>query len=204
MADKKVAAFWIKHLVLAFIVLAGALIVLVYVPENGAESGSAGSDSKENISDNLASFYEEFRLSSKDPIQEQYGDFVIALETSEQSQTEQLVAISNVDKPPEENWQGQYKFRSFAQGNTIRTEAMKYAEQEGMQLLWDLNQDFIIRHRFLSENSLVATLDEVAGAIDANFVPQVNVYFCNQKRTIVIAENAGTYVTENCKKAGFD
>jgi hypothetical protein len=204
MADKKIAAFWIKHLVLAFIVLAGALIVLVYVPENGAESGSAGSDSKENIADNLARFYEEFRLSSKDPIQEKYGDFVVALEPSEQTQTEQLIAISNVDQAPEENWQGQYKFRSFAQGNTIRAEAMKYAEQEGMQLLWDLNQDFIIRHRFLSENSLVATLDEVAGAIDANFVPQVNVYFCNQKRTIVIAENAGTYVTENCKKAGFD
>jgi phage-related protein len=81
---------------------------------------------------------------------------------------------------------------------------MKYAEQEGMQLIWDLNQDFIIRHRFLSENSLVATLDEIAGAIDANFIPQVNVYFCNKKRTIVIAENAGTYVIDNCKKAGFD
>ncbi len=204
MADKKISAFWIKHLALAFIVLAGALAVLVYVPDDSEPSGMADSSSKENIADNLASFYEEFRLSSKDPIQEQYGDFVIALELPEASQTEQLVAISTVNSPPEENWQGQYKFRSFAEGTTIRTEAMKYAEQEGMQLIWDLNQDFIIRHRFLSENSLVATLDEVAGAIDANFVPQVNVYFCNKKRTIVIAENAGTYVKDNCKKAGVD
>ena len=161
-------------------------------------------DSKANISDNLARFYEEFRLSSKDPIQEEYGDYVIALEAPEATQTEQLIAISSVNSPPEENWQGQYKFRSFAQGTTIRTEAMKYAEQEGMQLIWDLNQDFIIRQRFLSENSLMATLDEIAGAIDANFIPQVNVYFCNKKRTIVIAENAGTYVVDNCKKTGFD
>ncbi len=204
MADKKVSAFWIKHLVLAFIVLAGALIVLVYVPEDIDESGMSGADSKENIADNLARFYEEFRLSSKDPIQEQYGDFVIALDMPKESQTEQLIAISNVNSPPEENWQGQYKFRSFAQGSTIRSEAMKYAEQEGVQLIWDLNQDFIIRHRFLSENSLIATLDEVAGAIDANFIPEVHVYFCNKKRTIVIAENAGTYVIDNCKKAGFD
>jgi hypothetical protein len=204
MADKKVSAFWIKHLVLAFIVLACALVVLLYAPEDSDGSGMGGADSKENIADILARFYEEFRLSSKDPIQEQYGDYVIALETPEASQTEQLIAISTVNSPPEENWQGQYKFRSFAQGTTIRTEAMKYAEQEGMQLIWDLNQDFIIRHRFLSENSLVATLDEIAGAIDANFIPQVNVYFCNKKRTIVIAENAGTYVIDNCKKAGFD
>ena len=204
MADKKVSAFWIKHLVLAFIVLAGALIVLVYSPKSADDSGMSSADSNENIADNLARFYEEFRLSSRDPIQEQYGDYVVALEMPEESQTEQLIAISSVKSPPEQNWQGQYKFRSFAQGTTIRTEAMKYAEQEGMQLIWDLNQDFIIRHRFLSENSLLATLDEVAGAIDANFIPQVNVYFCNKKRTIVIAENAGTYVTENCKKTGFD
>lgn len=204
MADKKVSEFWIKHLVLALIVLASALIVLVYVPEDGDQSGAPNADSEQNIADNLARFYEEFRLSSKDPIEEQYGDFVIALEMPKASQTEQLIAISTVNSPPEENWQGQYKFRSFAQGTTIRTEAMKYAEQEGMQLIWDLNQDFIIRQRFLSENSLVATLDEIAGAIDANFIPQVDVYFCNKKRTIVIAEDAGTYVKDNCKKAGFD
>lgn len=204
MADKKVSEFWIKHLVLALIVLASALIVLVYVPEDGDQSGAPNADSKQNIADNLARFYEEFRLSSKDPIEEQYGDFVIALEMPKASQTEQLIAISTVNSPPEDNWQGQYKFRSFAQGTTIRTEAMKYAEQEGMQLIWDLNQDFIIRQRFLSENSFVATLDEIAGAIDANFIPQVDVYFCNKKRTIVIAEDAGTYVKDNCKKAGFD
>lgn len=204
MADKKVSTFWIKHAVLALIVLASTLIVLVYVPEDAAQSGMSGADSKENIADNLARFYEEFRLSSKDPIQEEFGDYVVALEMPEASQTEQLIAISTVNSPPEDNWQGQYKFRSFAQGTTIRTEAMKYAEQEGMQLIWDLNQDFIIRQRFLSENSLLATLDEIAGAIDANFVPQVNVYFCNKKRTIVIAEDAGTYVKDNCKKAGFD
>lgn len=204
MTDKKVSTFWIKHVVLALIVLVSTLIVLVYAPEDADQSGMSGADSKENIADNLARFYEEFRLSSKDPIQERFGDYVIALEMPEASQTEQLIAISTVNSPPEENWQGQYKFRSFAKGTTIRTEAMKYAEQEGMQLIWDLNQDFIIRQRFLSENSLVATLDEIAGAIDANFVPQVNVYFCNKKRTIVIAEDAGTYVKDNCKKAGFD
>jgi hypothetical protein len=57
---------------------------------------------------------------------------------------------------------------------------MKYAQQEGVKLIWDLNQDFIIRHRFLSENSLLGALDEVASAIDANFIPKVNVYFCHK------------------------
>ena len=81
---------------------------------------------------------------------------------------------------------------------------MRYAKQEGVHLIWDLSQDFTIRHRFLSENSLLGTLNEIAGAIDANFIPQVNVYFCSKKQTIVISEKAGTYVEENWRKVGFD
>ncbi len=201
MADKEVSALWIKHVLLAVIVLVSALTTWIYLPE---DTGRAGDDSTENISDNLALFYEKFRYSSTDPIKEQFGDYVIALQIPKQSQTEQLVAISDANLVPEDDWQGQYKLRSFAQGTTIKTEVMKYAEQEGMRLIWDLKQDFVIKQRFLSENSLVLTLDEIAGAIDANFMPQVSVYFCNEKRTIVITDTPGTYVAENCKKAGFD
>jgi hypothetical protein len=207
MSNKKAPTFLLKHVALAVIVLVGAISVLLYKPDATAPSiqpSTPAKEGKDNIEENLARFYKEFRFSSKDPIKERYGDFVVALDVPEASQTEQLVAIVSVDQPPAKNWEGDYKFRSFAEGTTIRTEAMKYAEQEGVQLIWDLNQDFIIRHRFLSENSLLGTLNEVAGAIDANFIPQVNVYFCNKKRTIVISEDAGTYVEDNCRKAGFD
>jgi hypothetical protein len=207
MPDKKQSADWKKHLVLVIVVLLTAILLLVYRPDNIdflIRSDGQVNENKNNISDNLARFYEEFRLSSSDPIREEFGDFVVALKASENSQTEQLVAITSVDNPPKQDWEGNYMLRSFAQGTTIKTEAMKYAEQEGVRLIWDLNQDFIIRQRFLSENSLVGTLDEIAGAIDANFVPEVNVYFCHKKMTIVIAEKAGSYVEENCLKAGFN
>ncbi len=204
MADKKTTIFWAKHLVLALIVLLVAVFVLRYNPENSSnQSSGQSSEASGSIEENLSRFYEKFSLTSKDPIKEEFGDYVLPLVVSDASQTQQLVAITAIATPPEENWEGEYKFRSFAKGTTIRIEAMKYAEQEGMTLLWDLNQDFIIRHRFLSENSLLGTLDEMAGAIDANFSPEVNVYFCNQKRTIVIAEKAGKYVNDNCKKTGF-
>jgi hypothetical protein len=203
MTDKKAYLFWGKHAILAIVVLGAALFFLRYNPEHDAQAnigGAKSSDSGDSISDNLTRFYKEFRYTSKDPIVEEYGDFVIALDLPEKSQTQQLVAILSVDQPPAAAWSGEYKVRSFAKDTTIRTEAMKYAEQEGMQLIWDLNQDFIIRGRFLSKNSLLGTLEEVAGAIDANFVPEVKVYFCKEKRTIVIAEKVGTYVSENCKK----
>lgn len=204
MANKKASSFWKKHFLLALAVLCGALLVLQYIPDSIEQETKTNGKSSDNISDNMEKFYKEFRMSSKDPIQEEFGEFVVAVELPEASQTEQLVAISSVDKPPEPSWDGEFKSRSFAKDTTIRIEAMKYASEEGMKLIWDLNQDFIIRQRFITENSLLGTLDEVAGAIDANFVPKVNVYFCNEKRTIVIAAKAGTYVKENCKLAGVD
>lgn len=204
MANNKASSFWKKHFLLALAVLCGALLVLQYIPDSIEQETKTNGNSSDNISDNMEKFYKEFRMSSKDPIQEEFGEFVVAVELPEASQTEQLVAISSVDKPPEPSWDGEFKSRSFAKDTTIRIEAMKYASEEGMKLIWDLNQDFIIRQRFITENSLLGTLDEVAGAIDANFVPKVNVYFCNEKRTIVIAAKAGTYVKENCKLAGVD
>jgi hypothetical protein len=205
MASKKQSRFWIKHLVLALIVLAIALLVLLYRPEslNSSIRASGQESSKgSSIEENLANFYREFRLSSRDPIQEEFGEYVIALEESDASQTQQLNAISSVDYPPEESWEGTFKYRSFAKDNTLRTEAIKYTEEEGMQLIWSLSQDYIIRDRFLSENSLIGTLQDVAGAIDSNFISKVEVYFCNKKRAIVITDNADTYVKENCKEAG--
>jgi hypothetical protein len=206
MLDKKQFTSWQKHLALGVFVLLAALFFLVYRPDGmdpSTVSDKQVDENKDNISDNLAIFYEEFRLTSSDPIKEEFGDFVVALEPSKKTQSQQLVAITSVENPPEQTWAGNYQVRSFAQGTTIKTEAMKYAEQEGVQLIWDLSQDFIIRQRFLSENSLVGTLDEIAGAIDANFIPEVNVYFCHKKKTIVVTEKAGPYVEENCTKAGF-
>ncbi|MFB0912487.1 MAG: TcpQ domain-containing protein [Glaciecola sp.] len=206
MSNKKAPTFWLQHLVLVIIVLVGGVFVLLYKSDPTApsvQSDAPASEEKNNIEENLARFYEEFSFSSKDPIKERYGNFVVALDLPKESQTEQLVATASVEQPSQQNWEGEYKFRSFAEGTTIRTEAMKYAQQEGVKLIWDLNQDFIIRHRFLSENSLLGALDEVASAIDANFIPKVNVYFCHKKDTIIITENAGTYVEENCRKSGL-
>jgi hypothetical protein len=207
MADKNAAMFWIKHLILAAVVIAAAIFVLRYNPETSDQSiQTSGQDSEDraSIAENVTSFYQEFRMSSRDPIKEQYGDFVLPLEMPEETQTEQLVAITSVERPPEASWEGEFKFRSFAKDTTIRVEAMKYAEQEGMQLIWDLNQDFIIRQRFLTESTLLGSLQEISGAIDANFIPKVDIYFCNKKRAIVITDEAGSYVLENCTKAGFD
>jgi hypothetical protein len=207
MSGKKKSTGWQKHLALGVLVLLATILFLVYRPDSmdlPILSDGEVSEQKDNISDNLARFYEEFRLSSSDPIKDEFGDFVVALKTPKKTQTQQLVAIRSVDNPPEQDWEGNYKVRSFAQGTTIKTEAMKYAEQEGVQLIWDLSQDFIIRQRFLSEDSLVGTLDEIAGAIDANFIPEVKVYFCHKKKTIVIADKAGTYVVENCTRAAFN
>jgi hypothetical protein len=206
MAEKNASMFWLKHIVLALLVILAAIFVLRYNPEdNDSSIQSSGQDSetRNSVADNVTRFYEEFRVSSRDPIQEQYGDYVLPLEMPEESQQEQLTALPSPTKIRGDNWAGEYKFRAFPKQSTIKTEALRLAEEEGVTLLWDLDQDFVIRQRFLTESTYLDSLEDVAGAIDANFIPKVDIYFCNKKNAVVITAEAGQYILENCKKHGF-
>ncbi|GBL04265.1 TcpQ domain-containing protein [Glaciecola sp. KUL10] len=203
MAKQSPLAFWIKHVILGVIVILGAIVVIQYDPsvsEQSIASSAQSPEERDNIRDNLSDFYEEFRISSRDPITELYGDYVIPLETPSESVAQTLIKMGNVSFPPQENWTGEQKVRAFPKDSTLRTEALKYVEEEGLTLIWDLNQDFIIRHRFQSYNTLSGTIDEIRGAVDSNFPQRVLVFLCLRKRALVITAEPQDYLIERCKK----
>jgi hypothetical protein len=203
MAKQSPLAFWIKHIVLGVVVIVGAIVVIHYDPtvsEQTISSSAQSPEQRDNIRDNLSDFYEEFRISSRDPITELYGDYVIPLETPNETVAQKLIKMGNVSFPPQENWTGEQKVRPFPKDSTLRTEALKYVEEEGLTLIWDLNQDFIIRHRFQSYNTLSGTMDEIRGAVDSNFPERVLVFLCHRKRALIITAKPQDYLIERCKK----
>jgi hypothetical protein len=203
MSKQSPLAFWTKHIILSAVVIVGAIVVIQYDPtvsEQTIASSAQSPEQRDNISDNLSDFYEEFRISSRDPIAELYGDYVIPLETPNETVAQKLIKMGNVSFPPQANWTGEQKVRAFPKDSTLRTEALKYVEEEGLSLIWDLNQDFIIRHRFQSYNTLSGTMDEIRGAVDSNFPERVLVFLCHRKRTLIITAKPQDYLIERCKK----
>ncbi|MFC3120853.1 TcpQ domain-containing protein [Agaribacter flavus] len=193
--------FWLKRILVMLAVIAGAVAFLIFKPEeNTASSDTSVSKPKSNsLQESVSRFYSEFRLSSRDPIKEKYGDYVVPIEKSSAPIEAQIQAVTKVNFPPLDNWEGDYKQRAFGEGSTLKAEAEQHAINNGMTLIWDLDQDFVIKKRFVSENSVAGMLYEIAGAIDANFPADLKVYFCGKKRTLVITDNVTEYLQVNCQ-----
>lgn len=204
MATQSNMGFWVKRLAVMFSVMGAALAFLLYVPEPG-ESVSAPAKPKresKSISESVTNFYSEFRQSSRDPIKERYGDYTILLEDKQYDSVDEAIEnSSDKDYPRLLDWQGSIKERAFPQDSTLKTEAKAYAAEEGLNLVWDLHQDFIVRHRFNSRGNLVMMLEEIAEAIDSNFNQPINVYFCQKKRALVITQRDSVYLKQNCEKS---
>ena len=66
-------------------------------------------------------------------------------------------------------------------------------------MIWELNRDFIIKHPFQIDNSIVGSLDEIARAIDSNFDGTVKAYVCPKQRSLVITAVNSEYLQDNCK-----
>jgi hypothetical protein len=194
--------FWLKRIIIILIVVLGAAAFIIFMPQNQVLDDQGIPVEKKSIESNMAKFYKDFGFVSNEQIEEKYGEFVIPLEQSTVPLTKQIgaynrsSALGNDDFNPN----GAFKRRSFSQDSTLMGNASTYASQEGMALIWHLNQDFIVRHRFVSKNTVTGMLTELAGAIDANFVRPVEVYFCAQQRVLVITDKQDKVLQTSCKK----
>lgn len=182
------------------IVIAGAIAFIIFMPQQPVLDENGAPVEKKSIESNMAKFYEEFGLVSNDVIEEKYGEFVIPLEQSDTPLSNQIASLAPRRLDPNErfDWRNNFKSRSFAKDSTLMGNAVSYVSEEGMELVWHLNQDFIVRHRFISKNNIPGMLHELAGAIDANFSGKVNVFYCSEQRVMVITDKEAPVLQSNC------
>lgn len=203
MALSKNTKFWLSRIMVMVAVMACSLAFLMYVPDPGASTNAMEGDrGSKSVAESVSNFYAEFRHTSRDPIREQFGDYTIILEDNND-----VVVGSVIDKvtdnnyEPMDNWEGDFKERAFAAESTLMKEASAHIAKEGFNLVWDLNQDFVVRNRYQSTTTLVGMLEDIAGAVDSNFNQPILVYYCFKKRAFVITVRESTYLNVNCQKS---
>lgn len=194
------AVFWAKHLSLALAVIIVASVVIYLQLSNTGAPTPVDAPEERSVAKGLSDFYREFRMSSNDPVKTEGGDMVLDITPSEQGLDAQLQSMSSSLKPADGRWVGEYKYRTFKAGNTLREAISSYAEQEGMQVIWDLNQDFVIKHQFQMDNTIAGSLAKIASAIDSNFEGKVATFVCPKQRSLVVTENVTEYLTQQCNR----
>jgi hypothetical protein len=193
--------FWLKHAMLALIVIAVAGAVLFIQQNNQSAVRPEGDSGKRTISSNMSDFYADYRSSSKTPRKEELGDFVMEVKTSDKPLGERLQKMESLQKPVSERWVGEHKHRTIKAGSTLRSAITDYAQSEGMQVIWELNQDFIVKHPFQLDDSMLGSLKMIAKAIDANFDGEVKAYMCPRQRSLVITSKSSEYLEKHCAEA---
>ncbi len=194
--------FWAKHLGLALAVIIVAGIVIHLQMNMTSAPTPVDAPEERSVAKGLSDFYREFRMTANEPERSEGADMVLDLTPSEQSLDDRLQSMSSALKPVDSRWEGEYKFRTFRAGNTLREAISSYAEQEGMQVIWDLNQDFVIKHQFQMDNTVAGSLAKIASAIDSNFEGKVATFMCPKQRSLVVTEKVTEYLSTQCSRVG--
>jgi hypothetical protein len=110
-----------------------------------------------------------------------------------------LLARERVVRPYKENWRGTVESRPFRRGETLNQKLSEYSEKDGVELIWWLNRDYVVKDPFRIEKNILKTSFQIAKAIEGHFESGLSIFFCNRQRAIVVIESAPhPFLDEEC------
>lgn len=102
-------------------------------------------------------------------------------------------------RPYKKNWRGSIESRPFRTGETLGQKLTEYSEKDGLDLIWWLNRDYVIKDPFRIKKNILKTNFQVAKAIEGHFESGLSIFFCNSQRAIVVIESAPQpFLDEEC------
>lgn len=190
--------FWSKYIGLAMALILIATVVITVQTVNQNAPKHEGETEGKSVSKGVSEFYAAYRMSSTRPYEEDIGDFVMALNLPKTPLNDRLKSMESIQNPTSQRWVGEHKYRSFHAGSTVREAITEFAQSEGMQLIWELDKDFIIKNQFQMDNTVAGSLARIARAVDGSFEGEVQAYLCTKQRSLVITQEKSSYIEKNC------
>ncbi|NVK25635.1 MAG: TcpQ domain-containing protein [Gammaproteobacteria bacterium] len=157
----------------------------------------SGKKTTHQMADGVAKFYATFR-SSFMPGDEQLDDYIIKMPENDKSVTRQLQERGATVTPQDQNWTGEVKRRRFKENDTLRNAIKTYGESEGVELIWDLKYDYIIKHHFQEQSSYTQLVELVTKTVNNDYDGKVRSYFCPQERAVVVTAEEIEYLQQFC------
>ncbi len=221
--------FWLRNLILGFFLIALAWGFLANqdfllsldgslgkVDESAMDSTQTTADSKKQATKSKTPEYQQGRTSTNAAAvglskfyANLHGDMdskgpkirnnIVYLPDPKGDIAELLHAREMVVRPYNKNWQGSIESRPFRRGQTLNQKLAEYTEKDGVELIWWLNRDYIVKDPFRIEKNILATSFQVAKAVEGHFQSGLSIFFCNRQRAIVVIESAPQpFLDEEC------
>lgn len=206
--------FWIKNAV--FLIILIALAYFLVANEETLFSGEAEAPTEvaaqpgeqkakpavskkktNSAAEGLSRFYANLHGSDDDD-GPRVRNNIVYLPEPKGDLVEILEARRLVTRPLLRTWRGNVDNRPFRRGQTLHQKLVEYAEADGLEVIWWLDRDFIVKDPFRINKDIVHTAYWVGKAIGGHFQDGLSSYFCYQQRTLVLVEKEISYLDEEC------
>jgi hypothetical protein len=119
-----------------------------------------------------------------------------------------LEARRIVTRPLKPSWQGSTESRPFRVGQTVFQKLSEYAGNDGLEVIWWLNRDLVVKDPFRINKDIIQTSLQLGKALSGHFIDGVSAYFCHKHRTLVFIDVPIAYLEKECtlirSKSGYD
>jgi hypothetical protein len=209
-------SFWIRNAIIATVLIGLAIAFFLnkelLLSFNQNEVQTLNTENKENSSsettqykqgqktgnaaaDGLSNFYAKIYGDKK---KRKIVNNVIFLPEPEGDLVKLLQAREMIVRPYSRSWSGEQVSRAFRKGETLYQKLTQYSTEEGLEILWWLNKDFIIKDPFRINKDIVKTARQIGNALSGHFPEGINTYFCYRQRTIVFVNEPIAYLNDEC------
>ena len=166
---------------------------IIEPPQKSIKKVSKGNPAAEGLSRFYANVY------GGDEKDLRVRDNIVYLSLPQQPIDTVLTAKAKVTRPYKEAWRGAKENRPFRKGETLLQKITEYAKQEGLEVMWWLEKDFLIKDPFRIDQELLKTAYQIGKSVEGHFPNGLKVYFCHLQRSIVFIENDTDYLQNNCQ-----
>jgi len=154
--------------------------------------------SKNAAAEGLSSFYEKIYGDDMSKNSPTIRNNIIFLPKPQGNLIEMLQAREMTVNPYQKNWRGTVASRPFRKKQTLYQKLAEYAEEEGLEVIWWLNKDFIVKDPFRIEKNILQTAYQIGEAVSGHFPEGIVSYFCYRQRTLVFINEAPAYLENEC------
>lgn len=109
-----------------------------------------------------------------------------------------MIARLKVIRPLPKKWHGTKKSRAFRKGHTLYQKLTEYAKEDGLQVIWRLNRDLLVKDSFRIDKDILKIAHKIGHALNGYFPGGVSTYFCNKHRALVLMEYSDKYLDKQC------
>ena len=161
-----------------------------------------GTDESNQTSENpvakgVAKFYSEVRKATQKGAS-RLDDYTIELPEPEKSVTDILQQRTEQVEAAPSNWAGARKKRTFKENDTIKTALEQFVRSEGMEIIWDLKYDYIVKNNFSSTSDIKSLVNKVSNVVSSDYSGQVKSFLCTEQRAIIITDKSNNFIENTC------